>query len=68
MASQTEISVKLERMGVEKEQQTERCGSTDEGIQTCSIEQRDAESMTTPSTSMVKSLAYKCHKKFENVF
>uniref|UniRef100_A0A915P8T5 Potassium channel domain-containing protein n=1 Tax=Meloidogyne floridensis TaxID=298350 RepID=A0A915P8T5_9BILA len=52
MASQTEISVKLERMGVEKEQQTERCGSTDEGIQTCSIEQRDAESMTTPSTSM----------------
>nr|CAD2178140.1 unnamed protein product [Meloidogyne enterolobii] len=52
MASQTEISFKLERMGVEKEQQTERCGSTDEGIQTCSIEQRDAESMTTPSTSM----------------
>ncbi|CAK5087012.1 unnamed protein product [Meloidogyne enterolobii] len=47
--TQTEIKKK---MGVEKEQQTERCGSTDEGIQTCSIEQRDAESMTTPSTSM----------------
>ncbi|KAL7071322.1 hypothetical protein ACQ4LE_009236 [Meloidogyne hapla] len=52
MSSQTEITFKTERIGVEKEQQTERCGSTDEGIQTCSVEQRDAESMTTPCSSM----------------
>lgn len=54
LAIQTELSLQKERNGVDVEQQTDTTSSSDEGIQTLSVEMKDTESMTSAIKSIVK--------------
>jgi len=56
LAIQTELSLQKERNGVDVEQQTDMTSSSDEGIQTLSVEMKDTESMTSAIKSIVKKI------------
>ena len=53
LAIQTDLTFQREKSGVDVEQQTDSVSASDEGIQTSSVDMKDAESMTSASQSIV---------------
>ena len=56
LAIQTDLTFQREKSGVDVEQQTDSVSASDEGIQTSSVDMKDAESMTSASQSIVLSI------------